>query len=195
MFETEFDLSGLQSRINEIKVETTFTRDFLECLMTRHDLQYSIPEEYKIEIVPDNFLDTLRKGELPTEDEILQLNSEAQNTFMFEMVLLCGLNAIAFYTKDETADDGTSTVLEQVMAMLSVSPAHYIGCYIIAAHTLLMCRVPSFEMIETITNNFSTDEDQIQRSYDMFVELTAAVFTRFQEDRVYYLPTNSTEET
>jgi hypothetical protein len=190
MPEINFDLSGLHSRINEIKVETTFTRDFLECLMKRHDLKYSIPDEYTIDDVPDTILDSLRNGELPSEEALLQLSSEIQNQLMFELVWVCGMNAIAFYTKDQSQEN--DTFFENIMAMLEVSPAHYIGCYIVAVYTLLMCRVPTIEMIETITNNFSQEQIHLQRDYDMYVELVAGVYTRYQEDQIYYF--SNTEE-
>lgn len=186
MPETNFDLSGLQDRINEIKSETLFTRDFLDCLLKRHDLKYSIPDEFEIDDVPISILKTLKEGNIPSEEEILTMSSEIQNLLMFELIWVCGMNAIAFYTKEVTNSDDQDGILEQILAMISVSPAHYIGCYIIAAYTLLMCRVPSFEMIESITDNFSQDEHRLQRNYDLFVELVAGVYSRYQEDQQYY---------
>ena len=55
-----------------------------------------------------------------------------------------------------------------------------------------MCRVPTIEMIETITNNFSQEQIHLQRDYDMYVELVAGVYTRYQEDQIYYF--SNTEE-
>ena len=47
---TEFDLNLLQSRINQIKEDgkedSEFTRQFIECLMVRHDLSECLPEDF-----------------------------------------------------------------------------------------------------------------------------------------------------
>lgn len=186
------DLKSLQSRINEIKKEgeeiTDFTYDFLECLMERHDLNECIPEEFELEDVPDHIIDTLRKGKIPTKEELIMVAPETQNFMCFELIWICGMGAIASYGADEDGepDEGIPSTFETIIAMREVSPAHNIASYIIAVLSLLMAQLPSEEMIEHITNNFDDSEDQLQKNMDNFVEFAASVITRYREDKMYY---------
>lgn len=190
MTEINFDMRGLNDRINKIKEEgeesTDFTIEFLQCLAERHDLMTSIPEEFEIEDVPDSIIDTLRSGGIPTKEEFLAVDVETQNSLIFEMIWLCGMNAISFYTQDVEIDEDGTTIFDSILSMLNVSPGHFVGCYLISVYTLLMCRVPSLEMMEIITDNFSSDPDRLQKNQDIFVEMAAAVLIRWKEDKVYY---------
>lgn len=190
MAEINFDMSGLNERINKIKKEgeesSDFTLDFLQCLMERHDLSNSIPADFEIENIPESIMDTLRQGELPTKEEIIIVNEEEQNILIFELIWICGMNAVSFYTDYEETEDEEITVFDSILSMLSLSPGHHVGCYLIAVYTLLMCRVPSVEMMEIITDNFNSDPDRLLKNQDLFIELSAAVLFRWKEDKIYY---------
>jgi|LauGreDrversion4_2_1035121.scaffolds.fasta_scaffold00086_62 hypothetical protein len=186
------DLKSLQSRINEIKKEgeeiTDFTYDFLECLMERHDLSDCLPEEIELEDVPDHIIDTLRKGNIPTKEELILISPDVQNFMCFELVWICGMGAIASYGADEDGneEEGIPSTFDAILAMRDVSVAHNIASYIIAVLALLMSQIPSEEMIESITNNFDDSEAQIQTNMDNFVEFSSAIITRYREDKAYY---------
>jgi hypothetical protein len=190
MTEDPFNLKFLQSRINDIKEEgqesADFTLEYIECLMKRHDLMESIVDDFEIDEVPDSILDTLRKGEIPTKDQIILMDTQVQNYFIFELIWLCGMTAVAYYTSDEESEeeDDPST-FDVILGMLQVSPGHATGCYLICVFTLLMGQIPSETMISNITNNFSDDFDQCQKNMDYFVELSSSVLTRYKEDRLY----------
>lgn len=186
------DLKSLQSRINEIKKEgeeiTDFTYDFLECLMERHDLSECLPEDIELEDVPDHIIDTLRKGSIPTKEELILISPDVQNFMCFELIWICGMGAIASYGADEDGneEEGIPSTFDAILAMRDVSPAHNVASYIIAVLALLMSQLPSEEMIESITNNFDCSEEQIQTNMDNFVEFSSAIITRYREDKAYY---------
>lgn len=190
MAEINFDMSGLNDRINKIKKEgeesSDFTLEFIQCLMERHDLAHSIPDDFELENVPESIMNTLREGEMPTKEQIVLIATEDQNALIFEMIWLCGMNAISYYTEDLEVEEGEPTVFDSILSMLSLSPGHFVGCYLIAVYTLLMCRVPSVEMMELITDDFNCDPDRLLKNQDFFVELSAAVLLRWKEDKIYY---------
>jgi hypothetical protein len=70
--------------------------------------------------------------------------------------------------------------------MLEVSQSHFVGCYLIAALTLLMGNIPSIEMIETITDNFNDNPQHIAKSQEMFFEFIRAIHSRWKEDKLNY---------
>jgi hypothetical protein len=191
MAEDSINLKFLQSRINDIKQEgqesVDFTIEYLQCLMARHDLMESIPDDFELDDVPDSILDTLRKGEIPTKDEIILMDTEIQNYFLFELIWLCGMTAIAYYTSDESDNEqqNNPNTFDVIVSMLEVSPGHATGCYLIAVFTLLMSQLPTEAMISNITNNFSDDFDQCQKNMDYFVELASSILTRHKEDKLY----------
>lgn len=186
------DLKSLQSRINEIKKEgeeiTDFTYDFLECLMERHDLDECLPEDIELEDVPYHIIDILRKGKIPTKEELILISPDIQNFMCFELIWICGMGAIASYGADEDGneEEGIPSTFDAILAMRDVSAAHNIASYIIAVLALLMSQIPSEDMIESITNNFDDSEAQIQTNMDNFVEFASAIITRYREDKAYY---------
>lgn len=195
MPEDSINLQYLQSRINDIRKEgqesVDFTIEFIECLMERHDLMESIPDDFELDDVPDIILDSLRKGEIPTKEQIILMDTDIQNYFLFELIWLCGMTAIAYYTSDEKSENGEqSNTFDVILSMLQVSPGHATGCYLICVFTLLMGQIPSETMISNITNNFSDDFDQCQKNMDYFVELSSSVLTRYKEDKLYMSEVN-----
>lgn len=188
--EEKFDLSSLQTRINDIKKDgqesADFTIEYLECLMKRHDLGRSIPDDYELEGVPETIFESLRKEEIPSKEEILLMDTDTQNFFLFEMIWICGMTAIGYYTSDEELEEGEDGTLDSILAMSSVSPGHWSACYLIAVLALLMARVPSEDMIANFTDNFSDTPEQIQKNMDHFIEFSASVLCRHTEDIVYH---------
>lgn len=187
MAEELIDLKSLQSRINEIKKEgkesADFTIEFITCLMERHDLQDSIPDDYELEDVPDSVLESLRKGEIPKRDQIIMMDSDTQNYLLFELIWLCGMAAISCYTSEEKEEE--ESTFDIILSMMYISPGHWTACYLIAVLTLLMAKVPSEEMISKMTNKFSDDPEQCQINIDYFVEFASSVLSRYIEDKVY----------
>lgn len=186
----QFDLKSLQTRINDIKKEgqetANFTKEFIECLMIRHDLEYSVPEDFELEGVPESIFDKLRQGEVPSEEEITMMDSETQNSLLFELIWLCGMTAVGYYTRDEELEEGELSTVQTIFEMSKESPGHMLAMYLISVLSLLMGQLPSQRMIETITNGYIDDDDQMQRNVDMFIEWGSAVLTRHQEDIVYF---------
>jgi hypothetical protein len=186
----KFDLSSLQTRINDIKKDgqesADFTIEYLECLMRRHDLCQSIPDDYELEGVPETIFESIRKEEVPSKEEILLMDTDTQNFFLFEMIWICGMTAIGYYTSDEELEEGEPGTLDSILAMSSVSPGHWSACYLIAVLALLMARVPSEDMIAAITDNFSDSPEQIQTNMNHFIEFSASVLFRHTEDIVYH---------
>jgi hypothetical protein len=189
MSEETIDLKSLQSRINEIKEEgqesADFTIEYINCLMERHDLKDSIPDDYELEDVPDSILEMLSMGKIPTKEQIILMDSDTQNFLLFELIWLCGMTAISFYTSEEEVEEGEPGTFDVILGMMHVSPGHWTACYLICVLSLLMAKVPSEDMIAKITNDFSDDPEQCQKNMDYFIEFASSVLTRYNEDKIY----------
>jgi hypothetical protein len=187
--EDKFDIKELQKRIAEVKEETQnltrFTRKYLECLIKRHDLQNIIFEEQEFEDVPDEITELLKKGEVPSEEQIAMIDEETQDYLLKECVFICGMGAVAYYSETEEDSDEPSE-FDHILEMTNASPAHYVAVHLIAALTLLFCRIPSFEMIQLLTKDFDQSEEQIQSNLELYNEFCLSVYNRYVEDEEYY---------
>ena len=196
MAESDFDLSGLVDRINEIKKEgeetSSFTLEFLECLLTRHDLKSALPENFQVEDIPQTIIESLRQGELPTHEQIVVIDNDDQNSLICELIWLCGMYSISCYTTNESDEkEGKPTYFESVLAMLDVSAGHFIGCYLIAVLTLLLGKVPNIELAAILTNDFDDTPERVIKSQELFAELAAGILLRWKEDKMYYPPSTN----
>jgi hypothetical protein len=189
MSEETIDLKSLQSRINDIKKEgqesADFTIEYIECLMKRHDLKDSVPDDYELDDVPDTIIDTLRRGEIPSKDQIILMDSDTQNFLLFELIWLCGMTAISFYTSDEELEEGEPGTFDVIFSMMQISSGHWTACYLICVLTLIMAKVPSEDMISSMTDDFLDTSEQCQKNMDYFIELASSVLTRYNEDKIY----------
>ena len=187
--EDKFDIKELQKRIAEVKEETQnltrFTRKYLECLIKRHDLQNIIFEEQEFEDVPDEITELLKKGEVPSEEQIAMIDEETQDYLLKECVFICGMGAVAYYSETEEDSDEPSE-FDHILEMTNASPAHYVAVHLIAALTLLFCRIPSFEMIQLLTKDFDQSEEQVQSNLELYNEFCLSVYNRYVEDEEYY---------
>lgn len=185
----KFDLKELQKRIDEVKEETQrltqFTREYLECLLKRHSLKEIIYEEHEFEDVPTEITDLLKNGEIPTEDQIAQMDDETQDYLLKECVFICGMGAVAFYCQTEEENE-EPTEFDYIMAMADQSPGHYVAMYLIAAFTLLFARIPSFEMIQLIAKDFDSSEENLQQGLELYNELCLSIYNRYMEDKEFY---------
>lgn len=188
--EDKFDLKQLQNRITEVKEYdkklSKFTLEFLECLIRRHDLQNIIYEKQEFEDVPEEIVKLLLKGELPSQEQIALIDEETQDYLCKECVFICGMGAVAFYSQNEENSE-EPTQFDYIMEMSEESPGHYVGMYLIAAFTLLFCHIPSFELIQSITKNFDSSEENLQNCLEIYSQLCLSVYSRYVEDKEYYL--------
>lgn len=183
-----FDFKSLQTRIDSIKEEgkenTDFTYEFIECLMDRYNLKESTPKEHELEDVPDSILEKITQGELPSKEELLLMDPDAQNYLLFELIYFCGMGMIASfdYQNQEEGEEEETPIFDAILAMRDFSPAHYLGSYITAAMTLLMGCIPSPAMIQLLTNDFSMDEEQMQQNFITFSEISASILVKYREE-------------
>lgn len=187
----DLDLNLLRSRIEKIRSEgketSEFTKEFIECLITRHSLEDCIPENFSIEDVPDTIIQTIISGEIPTIQEIELMNDLEQNYLIIELIWICGLATIATYSKqNQDLLDEFGLDFQSILSMMDVSEAHYIGSYIICALTLLMGKIPSLETLEMITRDFDPDPNIINKCKEFFYELCSGIISRYREDLEYY---------
>ena len=101
----EFSLSALNERIGEVKKEneesTEFTHKFLKVLLHRYDLKKCLHEDHVFEDIPNEILDTLRGGNVPSKTEIAKLDTPTQDFFLKDCVFICGLAAAQFYSEND----------------------------------------------------------------------------------------------
>lgn len=196
MMKDKFDIKELHKRIEEVKEETQyltkFTHEFLECLIERHNIQDIIWEEQEFEDVPNEIVELLKNGEVPTEEQLSVLDSETQNFLLKECVFICGMGAVSIYShieeikNNEEYDDEKMTIFDSILEMSDESPGHYIGMYLIAALSLLLGKIPSYEMIEVLTKNFDSSQDNLQRCYELYNEFCLSVYNRYMGDKEIY---------
>lgn len=183
-----FDLNLLQSRIEQIKEEgkesSEFVHNYIKCLMDRHDLQSCMPADTEIQDIPDTIIQSIVDGEVPSIDTLNTLSDEDKNWLIIQLVWICGMAAIAVYCEEES--DEEESTFDAILSMMDVSEAHFAGCYLICALTLLMCKIPPIEMIEAMTDDFSERPEIIQRSKELFYQLSSGIYNRYEEDLTYY---------
>ena len=78
--------------------------------------------------------------------------------------------------------------------MRDVSPAHWIGTYMITSLTLLMAQLPSEDSIDALTNNFDESQENLMRISNLFIETCGSIYYRYQEDSYFYDLKPVTEE-
>lgn len=184
----ELNLTQLQERINTLRTETSecteFCIAFIECLMNRHHLQECVMDNFSMDDVPNQIIDTIRSGRIPSRESLMEISPEIQNNLCFELLWICGMGAMielgAHINNDDNEDD--ESTLEIVVRMKSEGESSFIASYIIAALTLLTGRIPSQNLILALTNDLDSSPDQILKDMEIFVELAAGVLSRYQDE-------------
>lgn len=189
--EEKFDIKALQSRIAEVKKEseetTSFTLQFLDCLLKRHDLGNVIHDEHQFDDTPDEVNDALKAGELPKKEDLMKMTTEAQDYLVKDCVYMCGLGAISWYGDNlPEYEDVDPKPFDEIMAMPDISPGHHTASYIVAALTLIFSSIPPQRTIELLTNNFDSSPEQLEENMELFNEFCVAIIKRYREDLEYY---------
>jgi hypothetical protein len=186
-----FDFKSLQTRIDAIKQEgkenTEFTYEFIECLLDRYNLKECTPENHELQDVPDIILEKILQGKAPTKEELLLMDSDTQNYLLFELIYFCGMGMIAsfdYHNNDITNSENSeeTPTFDVILSMRDLTQAHYLGSYMVAALTLLMGSIPSPELIELLTNNFSLNEEQIEKNFVTISEISASIIMKYREE-------------
>lgn len=193
MSQDKFDIKSLQKRIQEIKTENehgiTFTQEFLKCLFERHNLKEIIHEDQEFEDVPELIVDKIKNGEVPEYHEIALMDIDTQDHLLKDCVWMCGMGAIAWYSQnlEEYKDlEEEEKPFNQIMKMPDMGIGYHSASFLIAAFAMLMADVPSEELISTLSDNFSNDEKQVQKNFELFNELCLGIYRRYEEDLSMY---------
>ena len=186
----ELDFAQLNNMVASLKAESEstseFTVEFIECLQSRYNLDSALYEDIELEDVPDEIIKVLQCGKVPTKEDLMPLDSDGQNYLMMELVWLCGMQRIAYYSEDEELEEDEPSTFDRILVMRDVSPAHWIGGYLIAALTLLFAKIPSEDFIDSLTNNFEDSHENVMKISNSFVEACSSIFHRYEEDMCYY---------
>lgn len=184
--EDKFDIKELQKRISEVKEESkhvnTFTQEFFQCLLERHDLASLLFEDQEFDDVPEEFVVSLKEGKIPTIEQLNMIDDETKDYLIRECVFICGMGAVAYYS-DQMEEP---SVFDVIMEMSNESPGHYISTYLIAGLTLLFGKIPSSDMIQMLTNDFDSKEESLEKSISLFNEMCLSIHQRYLEDLEYY---------
>jgi hypothetical protein len=191
MSDINFDINELQKRIQEVKQEeeesTTFTLNFLECLIKRHDLNNMIDDQQQFEDVPNSIVQYLSDGKIPPKEEIELLSPETQDYLVKDCVFICGMGAISYYSDNNPIyKDMEPRPFDAIIEMPNISPGHHTSAYIVAALALLFADIPAQDMLELITNKFSSEHEQLEKNVETFNELCVSILKRYNEDKLYY---------
>lgn len=185
----EFDFKKLNTMTAFLKAESeSFSEDtarYIECLILRYELVAAIPDELKIEEIPDEIIDIMRNGLIPTKEDLLPLDKNAQAYLITQLVWLCGMHRIIYYSSLSTIEEDYSKV-ERIVKMQETSGSQFFASYIYAALALLNCRIATDEYIEALTNNFDDSEENMMRLNLIFCELCESIYLRYHEDFHYY---------
>lgn len=184
-----FDLKQLHTLTATLKAESESaigdTIGFIECLQKRHGLSQSLKSNPDIEFedIPDDIINILRDGEIPTPEDLLPLSSLKQDHLVMGLIWVAGIEKIAAYSYEYEYDDGP---VECILAMRDVSIYHFYGSYLFAALTLLMSSIPSFDYVNSLCNNFQDFPGNDQFIIDRFVEVCMAIKAKYDEDMQWY---------
>lgn len=187
----ELDLKKLNTMTAFLKAESEYTSQFtigfIECLIYRYNLDTALFDGIEIEGFPDELISMIQRGEVPSQDDLLSLDSNEQNNFIITLVWYAGLQRIKeFSSYDEQQEDGVPSFVDQFLVMGDISSAHRAGSYLMAALTLLMACIPSPDFMDAITNNFEDSPYNVKRITGMFVEICGSLYQRYYEDNHYY---------
>lgn len=194
----ELDFTKLNNMAAFLKEESEtaseFTIEFIECLLKRYNLQTALFEGVEFEEVPEEIISIIQSGNVPTKEDLLPMDSDAQNALMMELVWFCGMQRISVYCEEEKIEEGDSSTFDKILVMRDVSPAHWIGSYLITSLTLLMSQLPSEDFIDALTNNFDGSQENLMRISNLFIETCGSIYYRYQEDSCFYDLKPVTEE-
>lgn len=184
-----FNLKTLQSRIQKIKEESEetsyLTYDIIECLFVRHNLAGILSQKQEFDGVPEEIVEKIKSGILPSKDELSTLSVESQDILIKQLVWICGMGTIAWYSR-KWEEDGLDSPFKFIASMCDVDEGHYAATYLIAAFTLLLGHIPSPHLIETLTNNYSSTQESLDSTIEIFNELCISIISRYNEDREMY---------
>ena len=188
---SELNFNELQQRILQVKLEeeqtVSFTRDFIECLLKRHDLKEMLSYDFDHEDIPDSIMEYIRKEEVPPKEELEVLDAEQQDFLLKDFIFMCGMGAIAYYSDHNPIyKDMDPKPFDSIIKMPDMSPGHHTASYIVAALALLLSDIPAQDMTEALTNNFESSEDQLEKNVLLFNELCVSILKRYMEDKAYY---------
>ena len=189
---SDLNFNELQKRILQVKLEeeqtVSFTQDFIECLLKRHDLKEMLDYEFDHEDIPDSIMEYIRKEEVPPKKELEVLDAEQQDFLLKDFIFMCGMGAIAYYSDHNPIyKDMDPKPFDSIIKMPDMSPGHHTASYIVAALALLLSDIPAQDMTESLTNNFDPSDEQIEKNVLLFNELCVSILKRYLEDKAYYL--------
>lgn len=189
---SDLNFNELQKRILQVKLEeeqtVSFTRDFIECLIKRHDLTEMLDYEFDHEDIPNSIIEYIRKEEVPPKEELEVLDAEQQDFLLKDFIFMCGMGAIAYYSDHNPIyKDMDPKPFDSILKMPDMSPGHHTASYIVAALALLLSDIPAQDMTESLTNKFDPSDEQIEKNVLLFNELCVSILKRYLEDKAYYL--------
>jgi hypothetical protein len=190
-----FDISSLNQRIAEVKQEneecTQFTFEFIDCLLKRHDLSNMLQDDQEFDGIPSSMVKTIYGGECPKKDEISKLDIDTQDTFIKDLVWICGMGAISWYCDNEKQyQEMEPSPFEEIIKMPTMSIGHHSASFIIAAFVLLTATIPTQLLVESITNNFDSNQEQLEKNAIIYNDLCFCILKRFKEDLNYFTLNN-----
>ena len=186
---SDLNFNELQKRILQVKLEeeqtVSFTRDFIECLLKRHDLKEML--EHESDDIPKEIMEYIRKGEVPPKEMIEVLDADDQDFLLKDFIFMCGMGAISYYSDhNPTYQDMDPKPFDNIIKMCDMSPGHNTASYIVAALALLLSDIPAQDMTEALTNGFDSSEEQVEKNVLLFNELCVSILKRYMEDKAYY---------
>lgn len=192
---TDFNISALNQRIAEVKREsdecTKFTVEFIDCLLKRHDLQNMIQNDQEFENIPQSLVEKIFNGEVPTFEELFPIDIDSQDAFIKDLVWICGMGAISWYCdNEEQYKDMDPKPFDEIIKMPEISVGHHSASFIIAALVLLTATVPPSMVIELLTNDFDSGEEQLEKNAIIYNDLCFCILKRFKEDLNYFAINN-----
>ena len=189
--EDKFDIKELQSRIAEVKKETEestqFALQFFECLIKRHDLANVLHEEHEFDDTPDEVTEALKKGEIPSKEDLSKMTAEALDCLLKDCVYMCGLASVSWYGDNMPQyAEIEPKPFDEIISMPDISPGHHTASYIVAGLTLLFADIPSQKTIELLTNSFDSSPEQLEENMEYYNEICVLILKRYTEDLEYY---------
>jgi hypothetical protein len=186
-----FDISALNQRIAEVKKEsdecTEFTHSFIECLLKRHDLSNMIQIDQDFEDVPPEMVEMIFNGKCPSKEDIFKLDIDTQDAFIKDLVWICGMGAISWYCdNDPQYKEMDPKPFDEIIKMPTISVGHHSASFIIAALVLLFSTVPVQYIIESLTNNFDSSDEQLEKNAIIYNDLCYCILKRHREDLNYF---------
>ena len=176
------DLKLLSDRIKQQRKTVSFYTQAVEMLIEycAYDTFYSLEEMRKrFTTLPDEFITTFSKGEAPSEDIVLRIDTEDLDSWIQDGLFACGF-VYGIHLLESEDYDCSGYISELFSCRNNPDMAHVV--YAFAALSLAMQRPPSAALLLRFAPPTDNEEFLIQ-TYELITEMNIDLVVKYIQSK------------